>query len=139
MYRVLFRNESKQLPVPLLLTCERTASRVMRRLNLRGEVGVTFVGDQGMQEFGHGKTDVLAFPYSQSGDIGDVFINFDYLSRTRKLRDQHIRCEELLVHALVHLKGYTHSNFRDYVCMRNKEIDLLGRPCLPPWQKRLAY
>lgn len=92
-----------------------------------------------MEEFGHGKTDVLAFPYAQSGDIGDVFINLDYLARTRKLRDQHIRCEELLVHALVHLKGYTHGNFENYIRMRNKEIDLLGRPCLPPWQKRLAY
>jgi rRNA maturation RNase YbeY len=120
--------------VSLLLRCSRTAGRVGMRLNLRGEVGITFVTDSAMLEFGHGKTDVLAFPYGGS-DVGDIFINLDYLARTRKLRDQHRRCEELLVHALVHLNGYTHWTFESYTRMRNKEIEVFGRACLPKWQK----
>ena len=120
----------------------RTLVRARKHLKLSGELGVTFVQDDRMQTFGQGKTDVLAFPYddNRSGrDIGDVFINVDYIKRIRKQSDWIPRVEELVVHALVHLAGHTHNTFTSYERMRGKERDVLGRPCLPPWNQRVVF
>jgi rRNA maturation RNase YbeY len=103
---------------------------------------VSFVGDNFMERFGHGKTDVLAFPYDDKSRgsskimLGDVLINVEYVRRTRMKRQWSSRTEELLVHALVHLAGYTHDDFKSYNQMRQTEIRILGRPCLPSWDLR---
>ena len=132
----LFRDETRRISALQIIRNQRIVNRVAHKLGLRGEVGVTFVDDRNMSKFNHGPTDVLAFPYEGNGlYIGDIFINVDYLSRTRKQRDKVKRGEELLVHALLHLKGYTHDDYRSYTTMRQTEARVLGRPCLPAWKQ----
>jgi len=137
---IILRDAAGFLTGSSLVQLYRTMRMASVKLALHGEIGVTIVDDERMVQFGHGPTDVLAFPYSRHGpEIGDVFINKNYVQRIRKNSLWLARSEELAVHAFVHLAGHTHDTFESYNEMRRVEIQVLGRPCLPNWEKRVEY
>jgi rRNA maturation RNase YbeY len=132
------RRSGRKLSPVTAIRCARMVMRIGRHFGCFGEVGVTFVDNLQMSRLGHGATDVLAFPYDELGpSLGDIFINLDYLSHRSTLRARERRTEELVTHAMLHLCGNTHDDYEDYSRMRRWERRLLGRPCLPVWNKRV--
>ncbi len=60
---------------------------------------------------------------------GDIYLSYPVVRKQAQIFghsiDQEIRI--LIVHALLHLLGYTHQNLKDRVKMRKKERELLGK------------
>ncbi len=85
-----------------------------RRLEI--EVSVLFCGDRRMRTLNRryrGKdrsTDVLAFPGSAGGLLGDIVISVPYAARqARRRREPAAReIDRLLLHGFLHLCGYDH-------------------------------
>lgn len=126
------------LPAGGLLRLSRTIKMARSQLPKTGRVNFCFVSNARMLDFDHGFTDVLTFPkINEDLVLGDVYMNIDFI-RSQYLTSLHLaRIEELAVHSLLHLHDYTHDERAKYEAMRNKEIQVLGRPCLPVWGKQV--
>lgn len=120
------------------LRLARTIREARAKLPKTGPVAFSFVSNQTMLRFDHGYTDVLTYPkIDEDAHLGDVYINVDFIKQQYMTSQFLKRIEELAVHSLLHLHDYTHDTRCDFNEMRNKEIELLGRPCLPEWRKQV--
>ena len=88
-------------------------------------------------------TDILSFPYyphakpgqpikprSEEGkNLGDIIISLEYTRRDAKSLTISLRSrlQQLLVHGICHLLGYTHDTQKEYEQMRKKEQSLLKK------------
>ena len=82
----------------------------------RGEVSVMFCGDRRIRSLNRRyrkkdrPTDVLAFPGSSDGFLGDIAISVPYAARQARRRREPVSREidRLLLHGFLHLLGYDH-------------------------------
>ena len=100
----------------------RSARRLLRALDLRGELSLLLVSDGEMRRLNRrwrGRdrpTDVLAFAQAEGpggapdGMLGDVVISVDTARRQAAERGETLgrEAERLLVHGVLHLLGYDH-------------------------------
>jgi probable rRNA maturation factor len=85
-----------------------------------GEVSVLFCGDGRMRTLNaryrrkDSSTDVLAFPASGAGLLGDIVVSVPYARRQAGRRGEPVSREidRLLVHGFLHLLGYDHETDR---------------------------
>ncbi len=96
-------------------------------------IGICFTGNQEIallnkKYFGSDKvTDILTFSNDSGldGFMGEMVINIEYEDMTGKLFYENI--VQLIVHGLLHLKGYDHINSNDGMFMREKEDKILNK------------
>jgi len=103
-----------------------------------GEITICFVSDKKIKELNlkflqkNRPTDVLAFDISKTKDSGqmlaDIIISTDTAIRNSKIfKTTHLYELRLyLVHGLLHLLGYDHSNPRQRQLMRQKEREYVN-------------
>jgi probable rRNA maturation factor len=79
-------------------------------------------------------TNVLAFPSTEPGYLGDVAIALGVVEREareqRKSLSEH--AAHLAVHGILHLKGYDHGTRPDRTAMERAETLILSRLGVPP-------
>lgn len=74
-------------------------------------------------------TDVLSFPDTEDGYLGDIFISLDKVNE-QAVEYKHSKEEEfakLLIHGILHLLGYDHIEDKDYEIMAKKEEEYLSK------------
>ncbi len=80
-------------------------------------------------------TNVLSFPNREKFNIyetnmiylGDIILAYETIEKERKIKkiDLQKHLAHILVHGILHLKGYTHKNIEDTKLMQNEEIRIL--------------
>lgn len=80
-------------------------------------------------------TNVLSFPNREKFNIyetnmiylGDIILAYETIEKERKIKkiDLQKHLAHILVHGILHLKGYTHQNIEDTKLMQNEEIRIL--------------
>ncbi len=114
-----YENEIKEL-----------ARKVIRGENLKGELSITFVDDDRMNELNknytgrYGTTDVLSFPFDVPELLGDIYIS---LSQANRQKEGGILSELklLTVHGILHLAGYDDKTEGERCKIREKEQEYL--------------
>ncbi len=121
----------------------RTANRLLRICRLpKSELSILLVSDPQMQELNsqyrklNKPTNVLSFPLSEKTEVqngtmlGDIVISLDTACREAEKLQTTLwkRTVRLLVHGIVHLRGYDHElSDRDAIEMENQEKILLEK------------
>lgn len=110
----------QRLPMKLIEKTLRVASRVLR-VRAQEFVSLAFLSAQEMKRMNriwrhkNTVTDVLSFELSDGSMIGEILICYDQ-ARAQAKDMKHSTRDELvflLVHGLLHLKGYDHEKARD--------------------------
>jgi probable rRNA maturation factor len=82
-------------------------------------------------------TDVLSFPFQTKKNLitelkkkkeiylGDIIININLIKRKKILKYFKKDFDRLWIHGLVHLLGYDHKKYKDYLIMNKLEKNLL--------------
>ncbi|MDA9654880.1 rRNA maturation RNase YbeY [Pelagibacteraceae bacterium] len=80
-------------------------------------------------------TNVLSFPNEEKFNncetnmvyLGDIILAYETIEKERKIKKIDLRkhLAHILVHGILHLKGYTHKSDRDTKLMQNEEIRIL--------------
>ena len=80
-------------------------------------------------------TNVLSFPNEEKFNnfetnmlyLGDIILAYETIEKERKIKNIDLRkhLAHILVHGILHLKGYTHQNNKDTKLMQNEEIRIL--------------
>ena len=80
-------------------------------------------------------TNVLSFPNEEKFNncetnmvyLGDIILAYETIEKERKIKNIDLRkhMTHILVHGILHLKGYTHQSDRDTKLMQNEEIRIL--------------
>ena len=80
-------------------------------------------------------TNVLSFPNAEKINIfeasmvylGDIILAYETIEKERKIKniDLQKHLAHILVHGILHLKGYTHQNVTDTKLMQSEEIRIL--------------
>jgi len=115
-----------------------------------GQVGIVVADDDTLRELNRtyaqedAPTDVLSFPL-QEGEgfpqvphlprpLGEVIISFPTAQRQAQEggRTLHQEVAHLLVHGILHLLGYDHSQPQEERIMRAREEEILARLCFRP-------
>jgi probable rRNA maturation factor len=80
----------------------------------------------------HGPTNVLSFPFeapsgTSSELLGDLVICAPVVRREARAQRKHARAHwaHMVVHGILHLRGYDHLNRRDAAVMEKREIRIL--------------
>jgi probable rRNA maturation factor len=80
----------------------------------------------------HYPTNVLSFPFeappgARSELLGDVVICAPVVRREARVQRKHVRAHwaHMVVHGILHLRGYDHVSRRDAAVMENREIRIL--------------
>ena len=99
------------------------------------EVSITLINDKQMQTINkkyrglNKPTNVLSFELGDDVLLGDIFISIDTV--VREAKDAHIPVEEhvahMIVHGMLHLRGYDHIKDKEAQIMENKEITILKK------------
>ncbi|MDH3514259.1 MAG: rRNA maturation RNase YbeY [Gammaproteobacteria bacterium] len=131
--------------LPASTTIRRWASAALcgikrRRVNL----GVRIVGsaESGVLNRRYrrrrGPTNVLSFPFNpptglRSDLLGDLVICAPVVRREARQQQKNLRAHwaHMVVHGILHLRGYDHLNRRDATVMETKEIRILGKLGFP--------
>lgn len=113
------------------------ASRVQRLIGLEGEVSILLTSSAGIRRlnrrFRHKDkvTDVLSFPAAAPGCAGDIAIALPVAAAQARRYGHSLRAEvELLVlHGLLHLRGYDHERDNGRMARKEQKLrKLLGLP-----------
>jgi probable rRNA maturation factor len=108
----------------------KTAIKVIKSENLRGELSVTFVDDVEMKKLNKKyknrdcTTDVLAFHFNIPDIMGDVYISVPQAKR-QKEQDLLFELKLLTIHGILHLAGYDDETEEQKKIMRKKEQEYL--------------
>ena len=80
-------------------------------------------------------TNVLSFPNEEKFNncetnmvyLGDIILAYETIEKERKIKNIDLRkhLAHILVHGILHLKGYTHQSVEDTKLMQNEEIRIL--------------
>lgn len=104
---------------------------VMDKIKIYGEISVVFCSEKKIKEINkkfrnkNSKTDVISFPYTNSGDfIGEVIICPKVAEENSKKWGVTFENEikKLLVHSFLHLIGYDHHNDKGKMARKEKSI-----------------
>jgi len=124
----------RRLGLPGRASIERWASAAAGR---RAAVTVRFVGaaeGRALNRAYRGEdhaTNVLTFPFSEAGAAiaGDVVLCAPVVAREARRQGKPVRAHyaHLLVHGLLHLRGYDHARGRDAAAMEAREVAILRR------------
>ena len=103
-------NKKKKIELSILLT----DNKKMKRLN---------------SKFRRKKkpTDVLSFPFSKKGYIGDIAISFEFVNKKSHLSSFNYELDRLWIHGYLHLIGYDHKKNKDYLKMIKRENQLINK------------
>lgn len=110
----------------------KTAIKVIKGENLRGELSVTFVDDVEMKKLNKKyknrdcTTDVLAFHFDIPDIMGDVYISVPQAKR-QKEQDLLFELKLLTIHGILHLAGYDDGTEEQKKIMRKKEQEYLQK------------
>jgi len=108
----------------------KTAIKVIKGENLKGELSVTFVNDAEMKKLNKkytnrdSTTDVLSFYFDIPEVMGDVYISIPQAKR-QKEQDLLFELKLLTVHGILHLAGYDDKTEEQKRAMRKKEQEYL--------------
>jgi probable rRNA maturation factor len=140
---VLIDNQQKKHPIEINHV-QKTARAILSALGCPdGELSVVLVDDTRIEQLnvsylGHeGPTNVISFPMREGeyGDVnpellGDVVISMDTCAREAQNADlpMDVRFYELLIHGILHLFGYDHTqSAAEEKIMEDKSRELLSR------------
>ncbi len=126
--------------LPAKSSLRRWARAALRGLGRgRVAVGVRIVGVAESAELNrrfrrkHGPTNVLSFPFEappgmRSEILGDLVICAPVVRREARQQkiSPHAHWAHMVVHGILHLRGYDHLKRRDATAMEKKEIRILG-------------
>ena len=126
--------------VPAVRTVVRRAAQLAAGAKEGPEIAILLTNDGRIAALNaqfRGKdepTNVLSFPAPHaSGVLGDVALAFDVCEREareqKKRLTDHVR--HLVIHGVLHLRGYDHETETDAVVMEGMERRLLARLCVP--------
>ncbi len=100
-----------------------------------GEVTIRITGEDEMRSLNSrwrnidGPTNVLSFPLHDTGSplLGDIVICAPVLKREVAQQGKSVKAHwaHMIIHGILHLMGYDHSNDKDADCMEAKETALL--------------
>jgi len=73
------------------------------------------------------KTDVLSFEgeYNKTGHVGDIIIDIEQAEEQKGNRSLNFEVQSLVIHGLLHLLGYEHTNERQKIGMQLKEKEFI--------------
>ncbi|BAV33045.1 16S rRNA maturation RNase YbeY [Sulfuricaulis limicola] len=125
--------------LPARSSLQRWASTALRGLGReRVALGVRIVGVAESADLNrrfrrkHGPTNVLSFPFeapsgTRSEVLGDLVICAPVVRREARAQRKPERAHwaHMVVHGILHLRGYDHLNRRDATVMEKKEIRIL--------------
>jgi probable rRNA maturation factor len=124
--------------LPAKSSLQRWASTALRGVGRRVALGVRIVGAEESAELNHrfrrkhGPTNVLSFPFEappgmRSEVLGDLVICAPVVRREARAQRKPERAHwaHMVVHGILHLRGYDHLNRRDATVMEKKEIRIL--------------
>jgi len=126
-------------PVPTTATFRRWAQAALAGLRRRSvAIGIRVVGaaeSRTLNRRYRGKdkpTNVLSFPFeappgAHTEVLGDLVICAPLLRREARAehKDEQAHWAHLVVHGILHLRGYDHDNKRQAAVMENREIRIL--------------
>ena len=81
-------------------------------------------------------TDVLSFPnekpffyqknitYKKNIYLGDIVLSFDYINKQNIKFDYYFK--KVLVHGFLHLIGYNHNNYKNFIRMEKAQIKIMN-------------
>lgn len=104
---------------------------VMEKIKIYGEISIIFCSENKIKEINKkyrnkdSKTDVISFPYTNSGDfLGEVIICPKVAEENSKNYGVTFESElkKLLVHSILHLIGYDHHNDKGKMAKKEKSI-----------------
>jgi probable rRNA maturation factor len=108
----------------------KTAIKVIKGENLRGELSITFVNDMEMKKLNKKyknrdcTTDVLSFHFDIPDIMGDVYISVPQAER-QKEQNLLFELKLLTIHGILHLAGYDDEAEEQRKIMRKKEQEYL--------------
>ena len=119
-----------------------TIRNVLKVLNLRRSgLSIKLSNDKNIKEINNKwkginkSTNVLSFPYNEKINnsqtnmlyLGDIILAYETLAKETKIKniDLQKHLSHILVHGVLHLKGYTHEGVDDTRCMQKEEIRIL--------------
>jgi probable rRNA maturation factor len=125
--------------LPAKSSLQRWASAALHGLGRRRvALGVRIVGVAESVDLNrrfrrkHGPTNVLSFPFeapsgTRSEVLGDLVICAPVVQREARAQRKPVRAHwaHMVVHGILHLRGYDHTNRRDATAMEKKEIRIL--------------
>jgi probable rRNA maturation factor len=124
--------------LPAKSSLRRWASAALRGVGRRVALGVRIVGAAESADLNrrfrrkHGPTNVLSFPFEappgmRSEVLGDLVICAPVVRREARAQRKPERAHwaHMVVHGILHLRGYDHLNRRDATVMETKEIRIL--------------
>ena len=72
-------------------------------------------------------TDVLSFPTDKKDYIGDIAISFELVNKKSNLSNFNYELDRLWIHGYLHLIGYDHKKYKDYLKMIKRENQLINK------------
>lgn len=124
--------------LPAKSSLQRWAGAALRGVGRGVALGVRIVGAAESAELNrrfrrkHGPTNVLSFPFEappgmRSEVLGDLVICAPVVRREARAQRKPERAHwaHMVVHGILHLRGYDHLNRRDATVMEKKEIRIL--------------
>ena len=103
-------NKKKKIELSILLTDNKN----MKKLNSK------FRGK-------NKPTDVLSFPTDKKDYIGDIAISFELVNKKSNLSNFNYELDRLWIHGYLHLIGYDHKKYKDYLKMIKRENQLINK------------
>ena len=129
MMPVELRNEQRAVPLDTR-RLKRQAEGLLREVGRRGSVLSVLLTDDRRMALLHerwmgeeGPTDVMSFPMSEAGILGDIVISAETAAR-RRPRDPAGEVLRYLVHGVLHLAGHDHRRKAERLRM-NRQARLL--------------
>jgi probable rRNA maturation factor len=106
------------------------ATKAMQTIGLKGELSVRITSNRQMQELNRRfrrkdkSTDVLSFPASVAGTVGDIAISKDIAAANAKKLGHPLTTElkVLILHGLLHLAGYDHEGDDGEMTARESQL-----------------
>jgi probable rRNA maturation factor len=124
--------------LPAKSSLQRWANAALRGVGRGVALGVRIVGAAESAELNrrfrrkHGPTNVLSFPFeapsgTRSEVLGDLVICAPVVRREARAQRKPERAHwaHMVVHGILHLRGYDHLNRRDATVMEKREIRIL--------------
>ena len=112
---------------------KKNSLKILRKLGGNWTVGIFFVSEREIKALNkkyrrkNRPTDVLSFEMKDEGYLGDVIISPDVAKRNAKRCKARYNEEiaRLVIHGILHLKGYDHEKKKDETKMFRKQDRLL--------------
>ena len=133
----IFQQEAKWSNIEIT-----TIRNVIKVINLRKSgLSIKLANDKLMRKINlkwkgiNKTTNVLSFPNitkkfyddNKVKYLGDIILSYETLKKETKMKNLSLQkhLSHILIHGILHLKGYTHENVNDTKLMQNEEVRIL--------------